>query len=106
MLGRQVAKALKSMRKFLPKASHHSISSAATYTKKTGLKIATNVRGSQSVRNFHLASQSATGMSHMLLNCRSGLELRANSIRDVWQEFPCAIHRYVMDLSNYLLLRF
>ena len=37
--------------------------------------------------------------------CRSGLELRANSSRDVWQELPRAIYRYVIDSSGCSLLR-
>lgn len=40
----------------------------STYTKKFRFKIATNIRGSQNVQKSSLATQSVTGMSHMLLS--------------------------------------
>ena len=69
---RQMAKTLKSVRRILPKMSRHSISSSAAYTEKIG-------------------SKSTADMLVCLACCYcSGLGLRANSIRDVWQEFLCA----------------
>ena len=70
---RQMAKTLKVVRRILPKMSRHSTSNPATYTEKIGLKSAADM------------------LVCLTCYCCSGLGLRANSIRDVWQEFPCAI---------------
>ena len=57
------------------------------------LKIATHMRGSQSVQKLFIQLRTWP-LVCLRSYSRSGLELRADSIGGVWQEFPCIIYRW------------